>query len=94
MGIFVIVFLGPGDGAIIHLIPLSGLTSAGTPGYEDWSMIEKLGDYLHHLAAPLFCFVLGGFATLTMLTKNAILEETQKHYVLTERAKGLPVKIV
>ena len=94
MGIFVIVFLGPGDSAIIHLIPLSGLTSAGTPGYEDWSTLKKITDYLHHLAAPLFCFMLGGFATLTMLTKNAILEENQKQYVLTARAKGLPEKIV
>lgn len=94
MGIFVIVFLGPGDSAIIHLIPLSGLTSAGTPGYEDWSTLKKVIDYLHHLAAPLFCFILGGFATLTMLTKNAILEEKQKQYVLTARAKGMPEKIV
>ena len=94
MGIFIIVFLGPGDGAIVHLIPLSGLTSAGSPGYEDWSIFQKVIDYLHHLAAPLFCFILGGFATLTMLTKNAILEETEKQYVLTARAKGLPEKIV
>jgi len=94
MGIFVIVFLGPGDSAIFHLIPLSGLTSAGTPGYEDWSTLKKVLDYLHHLAAPLFCFILGGFATLTMLTKNAILEEKQKQYVLTARAKGMPEKIV
>ena len=94
MGIFIIVFLGPGDGAIVHLIPLSGLTSAGSPGYEDLSIFPKVIDYLHHLAAPLFCFILGGFATLTMLTKNAILEETEKQYVLTARAKGLPEKIV
>ena len=94
MGIFIIVFMGPGDGAIIHLVPLSGLTSAGTPGYEDWSSFKKIIDYLHHLAAPLFCFILGGFATLTMLTKNAVLEEKQKQYVLTARAKGLPEKIV
>ena len=70
MGIFVIVFLGPGDGAIIHLIPLSGLTSAGTPGYEEWSMIEKVGDYLHHLAAPLFCFILGGFCNAHYVNKK------------------------
>ena len=94
MGIFMIVFLGPGDGALIHLIPLSGLTSAGSPGYEDWSLFKQTIDYLHHLAAPLFCFILGGFATLTMLTKNAILEETQKQYVLTAKAKGLPEKII
>lgn len=94
MGILMIVFLGPGDGAIVHLIPLSGLTSTGSPGYDDWSTLQKIVDYLHHLAAPLFCFILGGFATLTMLTKNAILEETKKQYVLTARAKGLPEKIV
>jgi len=56
--------------------------------------MEKVFDYLHHLAAPLFCFVLGGFATLTMLTKNAVLEETKKQYVMTARAKGLSEKII
>jgi microcin C transport system permease protein len=89
LAILLIVFLGPGDGAIAHWIPLSGLTSAGSPGYEDWSNWKKFTDYLHHLAAPLFCYVLGGFATLTMLTKNAILEEMRKQYVITARAKGL-----
>ena len=32
---------------------------------------------------------IGGFATLTMLTKNSFLDEINKHYVLTARAKGL-----
>ncbi len=89
VAIFLIVFLGPGDNALAHLIPLSGLTSAGTAGYESWSNWEKLLDYLHHLAAPLFCYMLGSFATLTMLTKNSILEEMKKQYVTTARAKGL-----
>lgn len=90
LAIFIIVLFGPGDGAIAHLVPIAGLTSAGTPGYESWSNWEKLTDYLHHLAAPLLCYVLGGFATLTLLTKNAFLEEMRKQYVLTARAKGLP----
>jgi|TARA_Y100000588_G_scaffold369460_1_gene438506 microcin C transport system permease protein len=94
LAIFLIVLLGPGDGAITHLIPIAGLTSAGTPGYESWTFWEKFLDYLHHLAAPLFCYVLGGFATLTLLTKNAFLEEMRKQYVLTARAKGLPEKKV
>ena len=92
LAIFLIVLLGPGDGAVTHLIPIAGLTSAGTPGYESWTFWEKFLDYLHHLAAPLFCYVLGGFATLTLLTKNAFLEEMRKQYVLTARAKGLPEK--
>jgi microcin C transport system permease protein len=94
LAIFIIVLLGPGDGAIAHLVPISGLTSAGAPGYESWTFWEKLTDYLHHLAAPLFCYILGGFATLTLLTKNAFLEEMRKQYVLTARAKGLPEKRV
>ena len=94
LAIFIIVLLGPGDGAVAHLIPIAGLTSAGTPGYESWTFWEKFTDYLHHLAAPLFCYVLGGFATLTLLTKNAFLEEMHKQYVLTARAKGLPEKTV
>lgn len=94
LAIFIIVLFGPGDGAITHLVPIAGLTSQGTPGYESWTTWEKLIDYLHHLAAPLFCYVLGSFATLTLLTKNAFLEEMQKQYVLTARAKGLPEKQV
>ena len=94
LAIFLIVLLGPGDGAVAHLIPIAGLTSEGIPGYEAWSLWEKFTDYLHHLAAPLFCYVLGGFATLTLLTKNAFLEEMHKQYVLTARAKGLSEKTV
>ncbi len=94
LAVFLIVLFGPGDGAIVHLIPLAGLTSAGTPGYDEWTLWEKVKDYLHHLAAPLLCYVIGGFATLTMLTKNAMLEEMKKQYVLTARAKGLPEKTV
>ncbi|CAI2718486.1 ABC transporter permease subunit [Nitrospina watsonii] len=88
LGIFLIVVFGPGDKAIAHLIPLAGLTSAGTPGYEEWTAWQKLTDYLHHLAAPLLCFIIGSFATLTILTKNSIIEEMRKQYVITARAKG------
>jgi len=94
LAIFLIVLLGPGDGAVAHWIPLAGLTSSGTPGYEEWTLWHKFTDYLHHLAAPLLCYVLGGFATLTLLTKNAILEEMKKQYVLTARAKGLSEKTI
>ena len=94
LAIFLLVFIGPGEGAIMHLIPLGGLTSADVPGYEEWSAWHKFTDYLHHLAAPLFCFVIGGFATLTMLTKNAVIEEMRKQYVITARAKGLSENMV
>jgi microcin C transport system permease protein len=38
--------------------------------------------------------VIGGFAGLTMLTKNSFLDEINKQYVLTARAKGLGERAV
>jgi hypothetical protein len=45
-------------------------------------------DYAWHMVLPTIALVIGGFATLTMLTKNAFLDEIGKQYVLTARAKG------
>jgi len=36
--------------------------------------------------------VIGGFAPLTMVTKNSFLAEIRKQYVTTARAKGLDEK--
>jgi microcin C transport system permease protein len=49
----------------------------------------KILDYFWHLTLPVTALVIGGFATLTMLTKNAFLDEIGKQYVVTARAKGL-----
>ena len=50
---------------------------------------DKILDYLWHMVLPIAAMVIGGFAGLTMLTKNSFLEEIGKQYVLTARAKGL-----
>ncbi|MCA1987471.1 MAG: ABC transporter permease subunit, partial [Desulfovibrio sp.] len=49
----------------------------------------KIVDYFWHLALPVTSLVIGSFATLTLLTKNSFLEEINKQYVVTARAKGL-----
>ena len=41
------------------------------------------------MALPIVALVIGGFAGLTMLTKNCFLDEIDKQYVVTARAKGL-----
>ncbi|WP_312545590.1 ABC transporter permease subunit, partial [Pantoea eucalypti] len=51
---------------------------------------SKVLDYFWHIALPVLATVIGGFATLTMLTKNAFLDEIRKLYVVTARAKGVP----
>jgi microcin C transport system permease protein len=81
--LLVVLFAG---GSFLAWFPLRGLTS------EHWAQLSVAGkalDYLWHIALPVIALVIGGFAGLTMLTKNSFLEEIGKQYVVTARAKGL-----
>ncbi len=80
--LLVVVFAG---GSFVQWFPLRGLTS---PGAETWSLPARIADYLWHMVLPTIALVAGGFASLTMLTKNCFLEEIHKQYVVTARAKG------
>ncbi len=84
LGVVLLVLFG--GGSFWQLFPLRGLTS---DDWESLSMMGKLMDYLWHLVLPVTAMVAGGFAALTMLTKNSFLEEINKQYVTTARAKGL-----
>lgn len=53
------------------------------------TVIGKVLDYLWHIVLPVTALSIGGFATLTILTKNSFLDEIKKQYVMTARAKGL-----
>lgn len=86
--LLVVLFAG---GAWLQIFPLKGLTS---PDFSDLSLWGKIGDYAWHLVLPVASLVIGGFATLTLLTKNAFLDEIHKQYVMTARAKGLSEKKV
>ena len=68
-----------------QIFPLRGLTSEN---FETLSFFGKLVDYFWHLCLPLFAILVGGFAGLTMLTRNSFLDQIQAQYVLTARAKG------
>ena len=78
----VVVFAG---GSFVSWFPLRGLTSSGS---ENWSFGARVLDYAWHMVLPTAALVVGGFASLTMLTKNCFLEEIRKQYVTTARAKG------
>ena len=81
--LLIILFAG---GNYFDIFPLRGLTSEN---FDELSFFGKIGDYFWHLAMPLTALTVGGFATLSMLTKNSFLEEINKQFVLTARAKGL-----
>ena len=81
--LLIVLFSG---GSYLDLFPLSGLVS------NNWSELpwwHQILDYFWHITLPVLALVVGGFATLTMLTKNSFLDEIGKVYVLAARAKGL-----
>ena len=80
--LLIVVFAG---GSFWHWFPLRGLSS---PEAANWSFPARVLDYLWHMVLPTTALVVGGFASLTILTKNCFLEEIRKHYVITARAKG------
>jgi microcin C transport system permease protein len=80
--LLVVLFAG---GSFMQIFPLRGLTSSGS---ENWPFIDRAVDYAWHMVLPTVALVVGGFASLTMLTKNCFLEEIRKQYTVTARAKG------
>jgi microcin C transport system permease protein len=81
--LLIVIFAG---GSYFDWFPLRGLVS---DRFDELSLGGKIADYFWHLTLPLAALTIGGFATLTMLTKNSFLEELGKQFVLTARAKGL-----
>ena len=84
LGILLLIFFA--GGSFFQLFPLRGL---GSDNWEELSLIGKALDYLWHIVLPITALAVGGFATLTLLTKNSFLDEIKKQYVITARAKGL-----
>ncbi len=81
--LLIILFAG---GSYWQIFPMQGLVSEN---FEQMTIVGKILDYGHHMVLPTICLSIGGFATLTMLTKNSFLDEIHKQYVVTARAKGL-----
>ncbi|MDX1529750.1 MAG: microcin C ABC transporter permease YejB, partial [Gammaproteobacteria bacterium] len=78
-----VIFAG---GSYLDWFPLRGLTSEN---WSELSLVGKVLDYFWHITLPVVSMVIGGFATLTLLTKNSFLDQLNQQYVVTARAKGL-----
>jgi microcin C transport system permease protein len=81
--LLVVLFAG---GSYFSWFPLRGLVS---DNFAALPLHSRIVDYFWHMTLPVVSMVVGGFATLAMLTKNSFLEEINKQYVMTARAKGL-----
>ncbi len=79
----IVLFAG---GSYWKIFPLRGLTS---DNWDSLSLGGKIVDYFWHITLPTIASTIASFATLTLLTKNSFLDEINKQYVMTARAKGL-----
>ncbi len=86
--LLIVLFAG---GSYYDLFPLRGLVSAN---FDALPWYQKITDYLWHITLPVLATVIGGFAALTMLTKNSFLDEIRKQYVVTARAKGVSERAI
>ncbi|WP_277964930.1 microcin C ABC transporter permease YejB, partial [Pseudomonas sp. RIT-To-2] len=81
--LLIVLFAG---GTELNWFPVRGLVSEN---FAQLSPLGKVADYFWHLVLPVLSLVIGGFATLTILTKNSFLNEITRQYVVTARAKGV-----
>jgi len=81
--VLLVLFAG---GSYLDWFPLRGLVS---DGWSEMAWPARIADYLWHITLPVLAMVIGGFAGLTMLTKNSFLDQIHQQYVITARAKGL-----
>ena len=88
--VLMLLFATPLLGPSFEIFPLGGFRS------ENWDDMWAQGevfwcikDQLHHTVIPIFGYVMGGFATMTILMKNSLLNNLGEEYVRTAFAKGL-----
>jgi len=82
LGAVMLVYLGARGG----WFPLFGLTD---PNFDGMSLGEQFLDLAHHTVLPLLCYVVGGFAWLTMMMKNNLMDNLAADYVRTAVSKGV-----
>lgn len=82
LGALLVVYLG----ARLNWFPIFGLTS---DGFAEMSIWEQAKDLAHHTILPILCYVVGGFAFLTMMMKNNLMDNLSADYVRTAMAKGV-----
>lgn len=89
LGVMLITFFA--GGSYFSWFPTGLLRSDDYDAFTTWG---KIVDRAHHFVLPLICYILGGFAELTVLMRNSLLDVIKQDYVRTARAKGLSEKMV
>jgi|SRR5688572_51933 len=89
LGTVLLVLLG--GGSFWNVFPLGGFRPSD---WEYLNFFEKISQQAYYMFLPVCCYMIGQFATLTILTKNSLMENLGQDYVRTAFAKGLGEKRV
>jgi microcin C transport system permease protein len=75
-----------GGGSFWDVVPLGGFRSEN---WHELGLLDKILDQAHHTILPILAYAITSFAALTILTKNALMENLGQDFVRTAFAKGL-----
>jgi microcin C transport system permease protein len=75
-----------GGGSFLDIFPLGGFRP---DNWEYLGFFQKVTAQIHYMFLPVLCYMIAEFATLTILTKNSLMENLGQDYVRTAFAKGL-----
>ncbi len=89
LGAVCLVLLG--GGSFWDVFPLGEFRSEQWETFTTWG---KITDQVHHTILPIIAYMIGGFASMTILMKNSLMENLGQDYVRTAFAKGLSEKRV
>jgi len=84
LGTALLVLLG--GGSFLNVFPLGGFRPGNWEYLSAWG---KITGQAEHMFLPVVCYMVGAFATETILTKNSLMENLGQDYVRTAFAKGL-----
>ncbi len=89
VGAVLLVLLG--GGSFWSVFPLGEFRSEN---WQNLTMWGKIVDQLYHTVLPVISYMVGSFATLTVVMKNSLIDNLSQDYVRTAFAKGLREKRV
>lgn len=75
-----------GGGSFWNVFPLGGFRPDNWNYLSLWS---KVTSQVYYMFLPVICYMVSAFATLTILSKNSLMENLGQDYVRTAYAKGL-----
>ncbi|MDH5561171.1 MAG: ABC transporter permease subunit [Deltaproteobacteria bacterium] len=87
LGLILVVYMG----GRLEWFPMQGFVS---DDFSSKGFFGQAWDVIYHSILPLTCYLIGSFASMTVLMKNSLLENLSADYIRTAFAKGLPSKTV